>query len=243
MLKAQKTGRTERMGIGIAMTAFEALDFAFREQSESDYGIDAQAELIQSEQPTGRLLGIQLKSGPSYLSKRKRCEAGFVFSTDKKHADYWRDHALPVLICLCDVDTQKVYWQIINYDTAISTGEGYKIIVPSTQLIDSSSREPLRNLLTPIIPANRYTIFKTDDSSHAGAKRYSFAVVTNGTATKAEIAALVRQVTNEGAKRRYHRNHLVEGRWGDSDAHVVWTFIYPTAEDHSRNNWICRSIW
>jgi hypothetical protein len=97
--------------------------------------------------------------------------------------------------------------------------------------------------LTPIIPANRYTIFKTDDSSHAGAKRYSFAVVINGTATKAEIAAIVRQVTNEGAKRRYHRNHLVEGRWGDSDAHVVWTFIYPTAEDYNHNILVCRSIW
>ncbi|MCI5222130.1 MAG: hypothetical protein D3924_05530 [Candidatus Electrothrix sp. AR4] len=36
---------------------------------------------------------------------------------------------------------------------------------------------------------------------------------------------------------------MVEGRWGDSDAHVVWTFIYPTAEDYSRTNWICRSIW
>ncbi|MCI5212811.1 MAG: hypothetical protein D3910_29365, partial [Candidatus Electrothrix sp. ATG2] len=84
---------------------------------------------------------------------------------------------------------------------------------------------------------------ETDDVSHGAAKRYSFKVVINGSATKAEIAAIVRQVTNEGAKRRYHRNHLVEGRWGDSDAHVVWTFIYPTAEDYNHNTWVCRSIW
>ncbi|MCI5222131.1 MAG: DUF4365 domain-containing protein [Candidatus Electrothrix sp. AR4] len=95
----------ERRGVGIATDAFEALDFAFREQFESDYGIDAHAELIQSKQPTGQLLGIQLKSGASYLSER--CDTGFVFRTDKDHANYWLNHALPVLICLCDVWKQE----------------------------------------------------------------------------------------------------------------------------------------
>lgn len=65
-MKARNSERIERIRVGIALAAFESLDFAFREQSESDYGIDAHAELIESEQPTGRLLGLQLKSGPSY---------------------------------------------------------------------------------------------------------------------------------------------------------------------------------
>lgn len=137
-MKAQKTDRTERRGIGIATEAFEALDFAFREQSESDYGIDAHAELILSEKPTGQLLGIQLKSGASWLTER--CDTGFVFRTDKKHVEYWLNHALPVLVCLCDVETRNVYWQVVTPETAISTGKRYKIIVPPTQLIDSSSK-------------------------------------------------------------------------------------------------------
>ncbi|MCW5212803.1 DUF4365 domain-containing protein [Desulfobulbus sp. TB] len=258
LLKAQKTDSTERMEIGIAMTAFETLDFAFREHSENDYGINAQAELIFSEQPTGQLLAIQLKSEASYLAER--CDTGFVFRTDKDHVEYWLNYALPVLVCLCDVETRNVYWQVVNQETACSTGKRYKIIVPSAQQINSSSKKALQNLLTPIVPASRYTIFRqnetqavatnhsytlfdTDDVSHAGAKRYSFKVVINDAATKAEIAAIVRQVTNEGAKRRYHRNHLVEGLWGDCDAHIVWTFIYPTAEDYNHNTWVCRSIW
>lgn len=240
-MKAQDTDRTERIGVGIAITAFESLGFAFREQSESDYGIDTHAELIQSEQPTGQLLGIQLKSGPSYLSETD--DDGFVFRTDKKHVDYWQNHALPVLICLCDVDARTIYWQVVNAETAASTGKAYKFAVPKNQTIDASSIDALTSLVTPIVATDRYTIFKTDDSSHGAAKRYSFEVVVNGCATKAEVAAIVRQVTNEGQKRRYHRNHLVEGQWGDSDAHVVWTFIYPSAEDHNRRNHICRSIW
>ncbi len=240
-MKAKGKDRTERQGVGIAMTAFESVGFAFREQTESDYGVDAHAELIQSEQPTGQLLGIQLKSGSSYLTESVK--DGYVFRTDKKHVEYWKKHALPVIICLCDIDKRVIYWQAVTDETAISTGEGYKIIVPSMQTIDMTSIEALSILLTPIIPADRYTIFKTDDTSHGAAKRYSFDAVINGNATKAEIAAIVRQITNEGAKRRYHRNHLVEGQWGDSDAHVVWTFIYPSAEDHNRRNHICRSLW
>ncbi|MEM9218858.1 MAG: DUF4365 domain-containing protein [Cyanobacteria bacterium P01_F01_bin.150] len=240
-MKAQKTDRIERIGIGIAMSAFESQDFAFREQSESDYGIDAHAELIKSEKATGQLMAIQLKSGPSRLSET--CPEGYIYRADRKHVEYWLNHSLPVLICLCNTDAQKVYWQIVNTDTAQSTGKGFKFVVPASQQVDPSSVGDLRDLLSPIVAADRYTIFKTDDSSHGAAKRYSFKVVLNVTMSKAEVAAIVRQVTNEGQKRRYHRNHLVEGQWGDSDAHVVWTFIYPSAEDHTRNNYICRSIW
>lgn len=240
-MKAQNSDRTERKGIGIAMTAFESIDFAFREQFESDYGIDAHVELITDEEPTGRLLSLQLKSGTSYLSKTTT--EGYVFRTDKEHVDYWLNHSLPVLICLCDIDKKCIYWQIVNSETAVSTGKGFKVLVPFNQLIDSSSKKQLQDLLTLVVPEEKYTFFKTNDTSHNAAKRYSFEIVLNGTASKAEIAAIVRQVTNQGQKRRYQRNYLVEGRWGDSDAHVVWTFVYPSAEDHSRHNYICRSIW
>ena len=223
------------------MAAFESLGFAFREQSESDFGIDAHAELIESEQPTGQLLGIQLKSGPSYLSEAE--DNGFVFRTDQEHVEYWQNHALPVLICLCDVDAQLIYWQVVNTETAISTGKGFKFKVPTSQKVNAESAPKFGDLLTPVVSADRYTIFKTDDMSHGAAKRYSFEAVVNGTASKAEIAAIVRQLTSDGANRRYHRNHLVERQWGDSDAHVVWTFIYLSAEDHARRNHICRSLW
>jgi len=240
-MKSKNTDRTERVGVGIATTAFEALGFAFREQSVSDYGIDAHAELIESERPSGRLLGIQLKSGASYLTET--CDEGYIFRTDKEHVEYWTNHALPVLICLCDTDSQTIFWQVVNADTATSTGKGYKFTVPSTQTVADSSSRLFTELLTPVVAADRYTIFKIDDSSHATAKRYVFEVVLNESMSKAEVAAVIRQVSNEGKKGRYHRNHQVEGLWGDSDAHVVWTFIYPSAEDHTRRNHICRSVW
>ena len=240
-MKAKDTERTDRRGVALVMGTFESLGFAFREQSESDYGIDGHAERIDANRPTGQLLGIQIKTGPSYLSERT--QTGIVYRADADHVDYWVNHSLPVIICLCDADNQAIYWQAITNETAITTGKGYKFEVPTSQVLCDSSVRPLVDLLTPLVSPDRYTIFKTEDASHGLAKRYSFRVVVNGTASKAEIASIVRQVTADGAKRRYHRNHLVEGRWGDADAHVVWTFVYPTAEDEARSNHICRSLW
>ena len=240
-MKARVTDRTERIGVGIAMAAFETIGFAFREQATSDYGIDAHAELIEGESPTGRLLAIQLKSGASYLSESS--EASFVFRTDGDHIEYWKNHALPVLVCLCDPSTGKVFWQVVNAETSVSTGKGYRVLVPRSQMVDVDSIDRFKNLLSPIVPSERYTVFRTDDSSHNAAKRYVFKVVLNGGFTKAEIAAIVRQVTSEGRKRQYYRSDVVKRRWGKSDADVVSTFVYPSAEDCSRNNFICRSIW
>lgn len=223
------------------MSAFESLGLAFREQSKSDFGIDAHAELIELEQPTGQLLGIQLKSGHTYLSERE--ENAYIFRIDQEHVEYWQNHALPVVICLCDVDAKQIYYQVVNSETAISTGKGFKFRVPTSQKVDAQALPKLRDVLTQLVSADRYTIFKIDDISHGAAKRYSYDVGINGSASKAEIATIVRQVTCDGAKRRYHRNHLVAGQWGDSDAHVVWTYIFLSAEDHSRRNHICHSLW
>lgn len=240
-MKAKQTERTERRGVALVMGAFEDLGFAFREQAESDYGVDGHAELIDSEQPTGQLLGVQIKTGESYLSECT--EKAIVFRTDAKHVDYWLNHVLPMIVCLCDVDNQTIYWQAVTDETAISTGRGYRFNIPLTQILNVSAVPQLTDLLTPLVSPDRYTIFKSEDVSHGLAKRYSFKVVVNGTASKAEIASIVRQVTTDGAKRRYHRNHMVDGRWGDADAHVVWTFVYPSAEDEARCNHICRSLW
>ncbi len=240
-MRAPKSDQIAQLGEALAKGAFAALGFAFRVQHEQDYGVDAHAELIEDERPTGRLLGIQLKSGPSYFKESQG--DSYVFRVDSQHVEYWLDHCLPVLICLCDVDSGQVYWQAVDAETATSTGRGFKILIPMSQKLDSNSEANLRNHLTPMVAGNRFTIFEQLDVSHGTAKRYSFKVVVNGAANKSEVASIVRQVTIDGAKRVYNRNHRAEGHWGDSAAQVVWTFVYPSAEDHARDNYICRSLW
>ena len=111
-LISPKSDRIARRGVAVAMEAFATLDFAFRPQDAEDYGIDAHAELVKAEHPTGRLLGIQLKSGPSYFTERQ--DDSYVFRADRKHVRYWIDHCLPVLVCLCDVDNRSIGSSLIQ---------------------------------------------------------------------------------------------------------------------------------
>ena len=240
-MKVPDSQTTERLGVTLATEAFLKLGFAFREQPTMDTGIDAHAELLDNGHATGRVLALQIKAGPSFF--REHTDDCYAFRADSEHMEYWREHALPVLICLCDIDTQRVYWQRVSHDTMISTGKQYKLMVPQNQQVDVGSKHLIQDILTPIVPIQRYTIFKINDSSHFGAKRYSFRVVLNGDATKAEVASIVQQVTREGRGRRYYRNSQVQEHWQNSEAHVVWVFVYQDAESEKRNLLVCRSMW
>ncbi len=240
-MRAQRSDRVARQDVALAMRAFEAIGPAFREQHESDYEIDAHVELIEDERATGRMLGVQVKSRPSYFSES--IGDVYILRADAKHVDYWINHAWPVVVCIADIDNSVVYWQWISEDTAESTGTNYKFMVPRNQVVDRDSLPALRDLLTMVIPPEQYTLVKTEDVSHGTAKRYSIKAVLNGTFSKAEIASIVRQLTTEATKRRYYRSHRVERRWGETDAQVVWSFVYPSVEDYKNNNRVCGSLW
>ena len=240
-MKRPANSTQERRGVAIAMDAFESIGMAFREQSVHDYGIDAHVEIVEHERPTGQLIAVQLKSGPSYFAERE--SDSFVFRIDKKHMSYWLDHALPVIIVLCDTSNKLLYWQRISVDTIQQTGRGFKVLVPRSQRIDSTSIARLQDVATPVVPASRYTVLRTQDVSHGTAKRYSVDVLLNGSVTKADIAAIIRQVTEHQIGSRYYRDFQVESRWSNVDAHVIWTYVYTTLDDTRYANWICSSLW
>lgn len=239
-MKAPKSGSTERRGLGIVRTAFEEIGFAFREQLV-DFGIDATAELLLDDEATGRWISIQIKSGASYLGEIDS-NGEFVFRVDHAHVTYWREHVLPVIVCLCDVEQQVVYWQEVSESTLVSTGTEWKVLVPRSQIVQAC-RAKLIEIATPVVAAERCTVIGPDDVSHGLAKRYRYSVIINGTANRMEIASIIRQVTASGIKRRYNRSEIAERRWGNAVAHVVWVFVAPSAVDHARSNYVCNSQW
>lgn len=54
-----------RVGVYEIGSIFEHIDFAFREQPIEDYGIDAIIEKRTSKALSGKLIGVQIKSGSS----------------------------------------------------------------------------------------------------------------------------------------------------------------------------------
>ncbi|WP_176372172.1 DUF4365 domain-containing protein [Halomonas citrativorans] len=240
-MRAQESDRTERQGLGWVTVRGETAGFAVREQTSSDYGIDAIAELVDDETATGQLVAIQIKSGSSYLGETKN--GCYIYRPDAQHVDYWLGHTLPVIVCHCDPENEIVYWERVANDTLESTGKGYKLAVPRARQFGKEAREALKDLVTPRVASSDYTLVSTEDVSHGMAKRYSIKVILNRPMTKPELAAVIRDMTTKTAKRRYSRNAMVKGRWGEADAHVVWIFIYASAADEKKVNYTCRSLW
>jgi hypothetical protein len=87
----------ERALVGEVISTVALAGQICREFNVSDHGIDMEIEFkSDSTQATGRKVYLQLKSGDSYLTKRK--SGAEIFKIDKvRHASYWREQAFPVL--------------------------------------------------------------------------------------------------------------------------------------------------
>lgn len=121
---------------------FEDLEWIFREQTVEDFGIDAQVELVLDGCATGRLLGVQVKSGPSYFSDQRD---GHIFHwTGKPTVKYWLDCTLPVILVLCDPSTARAYWVHVTEQVITEHKKGSSVRVPIAQKFDAEGHERLR---------------------------------------------------------------------------------------------------
>ncbi|MEU5934543.1 DUF4365 domain-containing protein [Micromonospora sp. NPDC047187] len=130
---------TNRRGVNLVESTSLQLGWFFRPQETSDQGIDAHVEKAIGDVGTGRLLAIQIKSGRSYF--KEPTDDGWVFRFDAKKAKLWLGHALPVLVVLVDVEGEVAYWQHISTRTVVSTGKGFKVVVPREQTMGEADHE------------------------------------------------------------------------------------------------------
>jgi hypothetical protein len=114
------------------------------EPERPDYGVDLYVECARDGRPTGRLFGMQIKTGVSYFKETN--DEGIVFRGDQQHLAYWIRHSLPVVLVLVDPRDETVVWTQVDEERVIRTGNGWKIIVPLTQRLDGAAAEPLERL-------------------------------------------------------------------------------------------------
>lgn len=240
-MKISNSSKIDRLGVQCVGYKFERFGYVFREQMVSDFGIDAQIELLDEDSATGKLIAVQIKSGKSWFKETN--DRGYVYRGDMSHLDYWLHHSLPVLIILCDVDEDECYWQAITPNTVIYTNTAWKIEVPKNQKINAGMHVDMKRLVQKMPVYKSYTISSIEENSHNAAKRYSLRVVLNKEHTQAELIDVVKNCTLEAINCKYHRSEITRNRWSDTPAHVVWLFVFPTSEDEKNNNYICRSEW
>jgi uncharacterized CHY-type Zn-finger protein len=99
----------------------------YRQYTNSDHGIDGEIEFKDpSGKASGKRLYLQLKSGDSYLVKRKR-DGKFVFSIKKRrHVVYWQKQAYPVMLVIRSADG-TILWMNISAYLKQKTKKGRKV--------------------------------------------------------------------------------------------------------------------
>jgi len=238
------SGSDQQGDIGVyavALKVSKELGWIFRPQPLRDIGIDAHIEVFENGESKAEILALQIKSGSSWFDETN--EQGIIFRGDSNHLEYWCNYPLPVLVVLHDDRINTAYWQVVNKDTAISTGKGWKMIIPFSQKLERSSQVALKALCRSVIHADTFSILSLKDVSHPRAKRYSADLLIHNRVSQAEIISVVKQVTRDLINREYYQNDLIKQRWANTPANVVWLFVYLALEDFKNKNWFCRSCW
>ncbi len=141
----------ERVGVlSVSKIFVDDLKWIFREQAVNDFGVDAFVEITISPYPfkniipTGRLLGVQIKSGKSFF--KETTSAYFVYRGNKNHMKYWQNHSVPVIIILYDKELNSAYWQVISESTIIPTEKMFKVNIPKKHLLNKDSSNALEKI-------------------------------------------------------------------------------------------------
>ncbi len=143
-MKLQSAFTAERVGVSAVGLEFSKWGWAFREQPIADFGIDAHVEPFSGGRPSGRLIALQIKSGPTYFAEP--AEGGWVFRGSDTHLLYWFRHSLPVVLLLHDPQAGITYWAHVTQENVVFTDVGWKMLVPSSHVLTADAEDAFRAL-------------------------------------------------------------------------------------------------
>lgn len=140
-------------GVMLVGAEIKGWHWLFRNQPDDDWGVDCHAEPPGADYASGRLVGLQVKIGRTkYFKEPAKDGSGWFYRPETKrgkpdkHLRYWLEHDLPVVVVLVDETTKEMYWVEVTLERVIFTGGSWKILVPASQRLDASAREPFLEL-------------------------------------------------------------------------------------------------
>ncbi|NTW38627.1 MAG: DUF4365 domain-containing protein, partial [Cellulomonadaceae bacterium] len=137
-MSRRSTTLTDQEGVLLlGRTVIRDLGWLFRQQEVADQGIDAQVEIAVDGHATGRLVALQIKTGPSYF--KRPANGGWTFYYSARERNLWNGHALPVMVVLVDLANEVAYWQRISARTERRTEKRYAVTVPSSQTVSTAT--------------------------------------------------------------------------------------------------------
>ena len=232
----------DRAGVYFAGGKFTELGYIYREQPIVDVGIDAQIELTNDNTGTGKLVGLQIKSGLSFFSDEK--DEGFVFRSDQAHLDYWLNYSHPVLVVLYHPGFKELYWEVVSKEKITKTGKGWKLLIPKQQKVNIGMKMDIHNLVSKRPAFKNHTIVSTKYLSENGIKKYDISVVLNKEHTQSEIIGLCKSLLVTNVKLPLHStNSPISYQFKDENLHMVSLLIYLSNDDEINENFISCARW
>jgi hypothetical protein len=141
----------EREGVYAFASAITKKRTIWRETPNSDVGIDGQIEYRNEHgQATGMIAAAQIKSGDSYLRGNK--DVLHYYPSDK-HANYWREFPVPVLLVIHDPKTGEMFWTDARQQLRTRIDSTKTVDVPRSQTVSSSAATDFFQTHRPISEA------------------------------------------------------------------------------------------
>lgn len=134
--------QTERAGVNALANFATSHGMIWRENMIKDVGIDGQIEYVTPEgKATGRLVAVQVKSGPSYF-KHDRGER-WTFYPDQKHLLYWERFPIPVILVLHDPATGQLAWIDVRQELRRPDHTQPGVDIPKASNLLATAREEI----------------------------------------------------------------------------------------------------
>lgn len=136
---------TERLGVieaGRVIT--KDIQWIYREQPIVDVGIDAFIEEVFKNNPTGRLMAAQVKTGAGnfHITKEK-----LTLYVSNVHYNYWRGYVLPVILIAYLPESELLLWQLLSEENFKRTKNKWKIEISKNKLLGVHSKSELIEIL------------------------------------------------------------------------------------------------
>ena len=139
-------GLLERLGvIETSRVVTKDLKWIFREQPIADVGIDGIIEQSKDGSPTGKFIAVQVKSGAGNFYVK---EDSLTYSISDVHYHYWLQLDFPIILAAYIPNEDCIYWQLISRKNILRTRKKWKILIPKSQKLNSSSKKCIATFLS-----------------------------------------------------------------------------------------------
>ena len=208
MKHRSKNSQTEREGVLAAASACNDLGLIWRDILQEDVGVDATVELTRDGHPTGKLIGVQVKSGTSYI--RAETEDGFKFYPSPDDLDYWRRLTLPLFLFVYDPRTESVYW--LDVQRYMENRQDDPMAAPTlsfrkNNVVDDGFRQYLNDRFDlTVYSFDQFTAVR----NHLESLVYEDAQITGGSARVSALDLFLKGLWGLCSKLQFHLTLLTE---------------------------------